>query len=370
MAPGRARDAAGRQFWNLWRGGGAVPRSGDAGPWLDLLRKMFPVSWEREVVEDFLAHLIQRPGERLNWCLALISETRGTGKTTIGEVMLRLFGDAGVLASNEVLAGKFTGWLLDKAFVLVDECHCPDRRSIEVKLRGWITSDRLAHEAKGADAVERPLRANWIITSNHEDFLPIGEGERRYFIPTIAEIVRPAVEWQAFHAWLEAGGLGVILERLMTRQIGVGFRAKGWAPITERFRAITGQGSSLWEIAIVSAMDEFRDVFVRDIVTVGDVVQWLGDRRGLRVSEVAVSGFFRRRGLKALSKRRLKVGGRVINAIPWIVRREDKWLAASDAEIRVEAGRLGVGNLDDENADMGPQVEGLERIVQRLNSLH
>lgn len=284
MAPGQARDEAGRTIWNMWRGWSVAPRPGcDVGPWLDLLRRMFPVDWEREVLCDWLAHVVQRPGERISWAAVLISEAKGTGKGTLGGVLLKLFGPVGVTVSNAALSGRFTEWLADKCFVFIDETFGPDRVEVREKLKTWIAGpETFGHEAKGHGIVQMPQRASFLVASNHEDFLPLEHDDRRWFIPELADKVMTEAEWTRFHSWLDAN-LGVVLDWLLSRPIPASFNAKGRAPVTEKWLRIGRQGVTLAGKYVAWGIAEGRGPFGRDVTTLDAVMDFLG-RYGVKVT--------------------------------------------------------------------------------------
>ena len=347
MALGLARDEAGRAIWNTWKGWSVAPRSGgDVGPWLDLLRRMFPVDWEREVLCDWLAHVVQRPGDRISWAAVLISEAKGTGKGTLGGVLLKLFGPGGVTVSNAALSGRFTEWLADKCFVFVDETFGPDRVEVREKLKTWIAGpETFGHEAKGRGIVQMPQRASFLIASNHEDFLPLEHDDRRWFIPELADKVMTEAEWTRFHSWLDAN-LGVVLDWLLSRPIPASFNAKGRAPVTEKWLRIGRQGSSLAGKYVAWGLAEGRGPFGRDVTTLDAVMDFLG-RYGVKVtSPDALGKELARLGCQKVG--RYRIGG--AKTYVWAVRKHDQWAGAPVEAIRAELSRA-VSSAEVETAE-------------------
>jgi hypothetical protein len=76
----RLLDEDGLSALNLYRPSTVTPVPGDVGPWLDLVHRVVPNEPAREHVLNFLAHLVQHPGVKINHALFLGSKVQGIGK--------------------------------------------------------------------------------------------------------------------------------------------------------------------------------------------------------------------------------------------------------------------------------------------------
>lgn len=75
-------------------------------------------------VLDFVAHLVQRPQERIAHALLLTSEAKGIGKSSLGRVIRALVGERNSrIAQTKDLKGQFDGWIVGKLVVQVDEVY-------------------------------------------------------------------------------------------------------------------------------------------------------------------------------------------------------------------------------------------------------
>ena len=97
--PGQAEvttDADGCRVLNLWRppAWSEDDTAPEPKPFLDHLSYLF--DGEQLAIEhvlNFLAHLLQRPQERVSHALLITSEAKGIGKSTLGTIVRRLVGE-------------------------------------------------------------------------------------------------------------------------------------------------------------------------------------------------------------------------------------------------------------------------------------
>ena len=71
-----------------------------------------------------IAHLVQRPQERIAHALLLTSDAKGIGKSSLGKVIRALVGERNSrVAQTKDLKGQFDGWIVGKLVVQVDEIY-------------------------------------------------------------------------------------------------------------------------------------------------------------------------------------------------------------------------------------------------------
>jgi hypothetical protein len=79
----------GCHIFNLYRPPALVPQTGEVGPWLDLVHRVFPDQADHIIL--WLAHRVQRPHEKINHALVLGGKP-GIGKDTILEPIKQAVG--------------------------------------------------------------------------------------------------------------------------------------------------------------------------------------------------------------------------------------------------------------------------------------
>lgn len=187
--------------------------AGNAEPFLDFLRYLFPVKDERIQVERWVATLIARPEVRMHYALLLVSEKQGMGKTTLGEKILGpLVGDqnVGFPQEKEIVDSAFNGWLANKRLIVVGEIYSGHSWKAYNHLKGYITDRDIEVNEK----YQRPYRVeNWahfFVCSNSRRALKMEDHDRRWYYPTLSEVPWPREKFAEFNKWLQSGGLGII----------------------------------------------------------------------------------------------------------------------------------------------------------------
>lgn len=133
-------------------------------------------------VFGFLAHIVQRPRERVGTALVLRGPW-GAGKTKVGEVVGRLFPEHWYLVDDpRYVTGNFNVHMATCLLLQADEAVWAGDKAAEGRLKGLITSPIQQIEAKGVDPIRLPNYVRLIMTSNEDWVVPAGKGERRFAV--------------------------------------------------------------------------------------------------------------------------------------------------------------------------------------------
>jgi phage/plasmid-associated DNA primase len=155
--------------------------------------------------------------------VVLKSRKQGTGKTTLGWVMVKIFGPrhGALVDDKERLTGRFTDWLEQVSFILAEEIMWARDHKTADKLKSLITGDTMQIERKYSTCRQIPNRLHVMMTTNHDHAIPAGVGDRRYFVLDVSD------EHACDKAWfgrlyqdLNNGGTGEFLDFLQSLQLG------------------------------------------------------------------------------------------------------------------------------------------------------
>lgn len=211
--PGRGAlyDHQGLEYANTYRDTGCTPDGYTGTRGIKLLklhvRNILPDPRDQALLLDWLAHIVQNPERKMMYA-CLLKGVRGDGKTFFIELMRTVLGDANcrdVLSS--MLKKEFNGWAADTVFCGIEEVkqHGSDAHDVMNNLKALITNNIIAVERKGQDIISVRNFANFFMTTNYSDALPVTVGENRYLtLATRFRTEAELLEWKA--GWKEEHG--------------------------------------------------------------------------------------------------------------------------------------------------------------------
>lgn len=161
-----------------------TPREeGDVTPFLEHLKKLFPVDRDRRILLTFIASMLQNPGKKFQWAPVIVGG-EGNGKTLLIQIIIRCIGeqycylpDTAKMTRNGI---AFNGWIQGRLFLGMEEIYSANRRDFLEEFKPYVTNERLPIEMKGQDAFMGDNRANMVFITNHEDGIPFSTDMRRY----------------------------------------------------------------------------------------------------------------------------------------------------------------------------------------------
>jgi Family of unknown function (DUF5906) len=172
-------------------------------------------------VLDWIAHLVQRPAERIDHALLITSAAKGIGKSTLGQIVKRLIGEKNArTAAPKDLKSQFDGWLAGKLFIQVDEVYESGNWELANKLKSIITEPVVSVNLKYGPQMEINNYARLIMFSNHTAPLSLEDGDRRYFVFNSQAQPRSDDYYDRLHREImSAAGMNAIYSFLMRRDL-------------------------------------------------------------------------------------------------------------------------------------------------------
>ncbi|RZN32306.1 primase-helicase family protein [Bradyrhizobium sp. Leo121] len=246
--------------FNLWRGFGVEPQQG----WQKqrrFLRHLLRVICRRDrekfkYLMRLFAWFVQNPDKHAGVVLVLKSRQEGTGKSTVGQVLLEIFGQHGLLVDDkERLLGRFTDHLETTCFVLAEEIlFAGDRKSAD-KMKSMITGDKLQLERKYGSCRQVQNRMKVVATTNHDHAIVAGTGDRRYVVYDVGSEHAEDKEWfDALYQDLADGGTSEFLWLLRS------IKLESWHPRmvirtaeTKEQQRMSGDSVSQWSQSCIIA---------------------------------------------------------------------------------------------------------------------
>ena len=138
----------------------------------------------RKTFLDFLAFLVQNPGQKIRWA-PLIQSVKGAGKGFIETVMRTALGSEQVKRVDPgTLFKDWTDWAYGAQLTVLNEIrvHGHSRFDVMNKLKEPVSDDWVSIQQRFRDHREVENLVNYMMFTNFHDALAIDSDERRYFV--------------------------------------------------------------------------------------------------------------------------------------------------------------------------------------------
>jgi hypothetical protein len=279
-------------------------------------------------VLDYLAHLVQRPAEKIQSALLFIG-VPGTGKNILANVFIEMLGrrNTKTITAN-YLSSEFTGWVDGAVLTVVDEVVSDNSRATAARIKSLITNETVRVNEKGIPAYDIRNRNHFVLLSNDRDAAIIDPDDRRFFVWRSSAAPASASYYSQLCRWLAGGGYARVLHLLQTRDISR-FNAYVRPPRTRSRAEIVGYGRPNSEVYLANAFDAGEAPFDHDLIVINHVCEYLLEVRRMRLMPKPLGHFLRSVGAMELGQKRIG------NAKPhvWAIRDAERWMNAPEDEI-------------------------------------
>lgn len=183
---------------NIYKPNYIQPKKGDV-KWL--LNHFTFLMGEKKfsIVEQFLAYLVQCPGEKPKWALVMVSEIEGVGKGLWARICSRVLGEDNVNenANYKHLTNTHNSLLVGTQLIVLNEISLGDFKSKAEgtnTLKNYVADDTYTANFKNKPMVTLPNLTAFTLFSNDVRVIGANAGVRRYFFINIKtteqEIIR------------------------------------------------------------------------------------------------------------------------------------------------------------------------------------
>jgi hypothetical protein len=222
-------------------------------------------------IMDWCAFIVQRPGEKIGHCPIIVGG-QGCGKDTFLEPLFKIVGEQNVATINRRdLESEWTDYN-EKQIVYPQELGTKKRSTYDLLkplISGQTTLLRINKKFMQPYYVRNT--SCWIMTTNHDDALPLEPDDRRFWVHRCEVEERPGAEYfKRLHGWYDNGGVGAVYGWLLQRDIST-FNPMAEPPMTAAKKAML-------DASLPAGARWVRDQFAeggtfagRTVVTVGEL---------------------------------------------------------------------------------------------------
>ena len=214
-----------------------------------------------EYLINYLAHLIQRPGELPRVALVFQSE-QGVGKNVFFEYFAKqLLGIEYLLATADMdkVIGRFP-MINNKLMVIMDETSGKDSFSNSDKIKNIITAEQIAWERKGIDGTSINNCGRYLFFSNNLTPVKIEQSDRRYVVFKCANDVQNKTDYfdNLITAFKDQGTIKSFYEFLLNRDVSK-WDSINHRPITKAYSDIKSANTPPMATYLIEQMVSYEN---------------------------------------------------------------------------------------------------------------
>lgn len=275
---------------------------------------------EGNLLIDFMAYVYRNPAHRVRWGM-LLWGIEGNGKTYFWTIMQDLLGKNARTITTSMIERPFNDWAVGTRLVGIEEIRISGTNKWRIldQLKPMISNDTIAVEPKGATSYHAPNFASYLMTTNHQDAVPMSDNDRRYCVI----FTRHLSERDLFAQHGGRDGVAAYFHTLFTEtrqridaigrflldwQISDDFDPHGRAPITRGITAMRAANVSDDRLAVEEAIEDYAcDIVSERMVDVTHLNNCVTMEGGELPTKRALANVMRDLGYRQISGRRVKV---------------------------------------------------------------
>lgn len=139
-----------------------------------------------EIGLDYIQLLLTQPTQMLP-VLCLFSPENNTGKSTLGKLLMLMFGDNAVPIGNSDLQSEFNEMFVDKLLAICDETLLERKRDAE-RIKAMSTAEQIMVNPKGQKQYSIDYFCKFLFTSNNIRMVYVSKHDERYWIIRVPKL--------------------------------------------------------------------------------------------------------------------------------------------------------------------------------------
>jgi hypothetical protein len=269
-----------------------VGNAANAGAWLDHARKIY--GEDADHIVHWLAHRVQRPGEKINHAL-MLGGAQGIGKDTLLEPVKHAVGPWNFIeTSPQQVLGRFNGFTKSVILRISEARDLGDSDRFgfydHLKVYAAAPPDVLRVDEKNLREYSVPNVTGIIITSYHKsDGIYLPADDRRHYVAW-SDLTKEQFNesyWRELWRWYHKGGIADVAAYLAALDLG-SFDPKAPPPKTAAFWQIVDANRAPEDAELADALDlmGWPDATTVEKIAFrahAETTVWLRDRKNRRI---------------------------------------------------------------------------------------
>lgn len=250
------------------------PPAQDLDMFNEFMFRLFNDDKDRDLILDWIAHLLQKPWEVRHGILA--EADGGVGKGRLMDRIIKPLVIHVKKTNKWTDLNNFSTHWVDSLFLCVDDAPTPTLAQCLALKSNMLTEDLEVHRkhAQCDNVLEQTFTGVWINTNKHRFMKMDAALARRFYVPNRIGHKVGEVETAKFilslDDWLDDGGLEAVYDFLLKRDIS-------------KFNPFMPPSSKMKD-AILNASDSQELLFIKDYIADHDVLQ-ISQLKGLMKTE-------------------------------------------------------------------------------------
>lgn len=294
---------------------------------------------------NWLAWMYLHPDDKIPTAVLFYSKMGRVGKSILHRLLRQVFGPAMVgTCTGAAINKQFDDVVEHKRIVFINEMARSDKVDGYERFKNMISEDLVSFEGKGRAAKEIRNIAHYIITTNHNDALPLMDKDGRILVLRCTADRQPDAYYKALVGWIDGPGPAALAGVLLKWTFPKGWDA--FAPVPQTAATIQMQQESRGSLVlfIEELIEEKRPPFDKDIGRVIDVNMQLEtlygvSMKGMRLNHRTLPQALEKAGAVPMSCAGfIDKDGVGRSTRSWCWRNHERWDKATGQEVAVELG--------------------------------